>query len=64
MGGFSKVTNFLRDALILADTPNARPQEEVAEILNEELSGVEIEQQQEAGFEVVTTVSSACRLNR
>ncbi|KAK6171577.1 hypothetical protein SNE40_019734 [Patella caerulea] len=53
MGGFSKVTNFLRNVLILEDNPTTRPQEEVADILQEDIPGMEISQQ-ESGFEMIT----------
>ena len=56
MGGFSRVTNFLRDNLMVPDH-SSRPTEEVAEILSEDLPGIAIDNQEEPGFEMVTTVS-------
>lgn len=55
LGGFSKVTNFLRDTLLQPEAPIIRPKEEVAEILQEEIPGMETSQL-EGGFEVVTKV--------
>lgn len=53
LGGFSKVTNFLRDTMFTQEPVTHRPKE-VAEILQaEEIPGMEISQQ-EAGFEFVT----------
>ncbi|KAJ8315023.1 hypothetical protein KUTeg_007173 [Tegillarca granosa] len=54
LGGFSKVTNFLRDVLIVQDASVTRPREEMADILQEDIPGMEISQQDEPGFEVVT----------
>ncbi|XP_046581364.1 TBC1 domain family member 15-like isoform X1 [Haliotis rubra] len=54
MGGFSKVTNFLRDTLMQQENPITRPREEVAELLQEDIPGMEISHQDEPGFEVVT----------
>lgn len=53
LGSFSKVTNFLRDAL-MSDNPQARPREEVAELLHDDIPGMEVNHQDEPGFEVVT----------
>lgn len=53
MGSFSKVTNFLRDVL-MSENPQTRPKEEVAELLHDDLPGMEISHQDEPGFEVVT----------
>ncbi|BFZ25230.1 hypothetical protein BsWGS_28269 [Bradybaena similaris] len=53
MGGFSKVTNFLREVLLAPDNM-VRPQSELAEILHEEIPGMEISQLDESGFEMVT----------
>ncbi|OWF45003.1 TBC1 domain family member 15-like isoform X2 [Mizuhopecten yessoensis] len=54
LGGFAKVTNFLRDSIMTPENVTSRPKEEVAEILQEDIPGMEISQQVEAGFEVVT----------
>ncbi|KAL8575545.1 hypothetical protein ACOMHN_059609 [Nucella lapillus] len=53
MGSFSKVTNFLRDVL-MSENPQTRPKEELAELLHDDLPGMEISHQDEPGFEVVT----------
>ncbi|KAK7107602.1 TBC1 domain family member 15-like isoform X2 [Littorina saxatilis] len=53
MGSFSKVTNFLRDVL-MSDNPHARPREEVAELLHDDIPGMEVNHQDEPGFEMVT----------
>ncbi|PVD28662.1 hypothetical protein C0Q70_11256 [Pomacea canaliculata] len=53
MGSFSKVTNFLRDVLMQSENPLTRPREEVAELLQDDLPGMEVSQQDEPGFEVV-----------
>lgn len=55
MGGFSKVTNFLRDVL-MQDMPDQEPAEKVKEILNEDIPGMEINNQDEPGFELVSKV--------
>ena len=55
-GGFSKVTNFLKDALLLNHEAQERPRHEVAEILSEDVEGVTVSQE-EPGFEMVTRVS-------
>jgi len=59
MGGFSKVTNFLRDTLMQPEATVSRPKEELAELLHEDIPGMEISQGDEAGlgFEVVTKVT-------
>lgn len=55
MGGFSKVTNFLRDVLMTPDNNNlVRPQSEVAELLHDDIPGMEISHMDEPGFEMVT----------
>ncbi|KAK7494859.1 hypothetical protein BaRGS_00013986 [Batillaria attramentaria] len=54
MGSFSKVTNFLRDVLLQSENPMTRPREEVAELLQDDLPGMEVSHQDEPGFEVVT----------
>ena len=56
MGSFSKVTNFLRDVL-LSENPQARPKEEVAELLHDDIPGMEVNHQDEPGFEIVTKVA-------
>lgn len=50
------MTNFLRDTLMQQDNPMTRPREEVAELLQEDIPGMEISHQDEPGFEVVTKV--------
>ena len=55
-GGFSKVTNFLKDTLLLNHEVPNRSRHEVAEILNEDVEGVTVSQE-EPGFEMVTRVS-------
>ena len=57
MGGFSKVTNFLRDALMTPDAQMTRPQSEVAQLLQDDIPGMEISQMDDTGFEMVTKVS-------
>ena len=54
------MTNFLKDTLLLQDGPT-RPKEEVAEILQEEVQGMSVNET-EPGFEVVTTVSQVYRI--
>lgn len=54
MGSFSRVTNFLRDVLLQSENPLSRPREEVAQILQDDLPGMEVNHQDEPGFEVVT----------
>ncbi|ELU08056.1 hypothetical protein CAPTEDRAFT_181938 [Capitella teleta] len=54
MGGFSRVTNFLKDALLLPPEP-ARPGPQVTDLFPEEFSGMAINTQEETGFEMVTT---------
>lgn len=56
LGGFSKVTNFLFDALRGTEEQQHRPPEEVADLLGEVIPGLEINQQEEPGFEVITRV--------
>lgn len=50
--GFSKVTNFLRDVLMQPEGVPAVPR--VQEILNEDIPGMEISNQDEPGYEFVT----------
>uniref|UniRef100_A0A0L8GZX2 TBC1 domain family member 15 n=1 Tax=Octopus bimaculoides TaxID=37653 RepID=A0A0L8GZX2_OCTBM len=52
--GFSKVTSFFRDALLQPSHMNSRPLDEIAVMFNEDLPGMEINQQDEPGFEVIT----------
>ncbi|XP_029655014.1 TBC1 domain family member 15 isoform X3 [Octopus sinensis] len=54
LGGFSKVTSFFRDALLQPSHMNSRPLDEMAVMFNEDLPGMEINQQDEPGFEVIT----------
>ncbi|GAB1598615.1 TBC1 domain family member 15-like isoform X6 [Argonauta hians] len=54
LGGFSKVTSFFRDTLLQPSQLNSRPPDEMAAILNEDFNGMEINQQDEPGFEVIT----------
>uniref|UniRef100_A0A8C8DJ08 TBC1 domain family member 15 n=1 Tax=Oryzias sinensis TaxID=183150 RepID=A0A8C8DJ08_9TELE len=54
LGSFSKVTNYIYDALRGAEEQQQRPPEEVAELLGEVIPGLEINQQEEPGFEVIT----------
>ncbi|XP_064628658.1 TBC1 domain family member 15-like isoform X2 [Lineus longissimus] len=63
LGGFSKVTNFLRDTLLQPDI-QVRPQDEIADILHEELPvpGVDINHQDEPGYEVITCTELPPRL--
>lgn len=59
LGGFSKVTNYIFDAFRQSESEcQQRPAEEVADILGELIPGLEINQQEEPGFEVITRVSS------
>uniref|UniRef100_A0A672LHY9 TBC1 domain family member 15 n=1 Tax=Sinocyclocheilus grahami TaxID=75366 RepID=A0A672LHY9_SINGR len=55
LGGFSKVTNYLFDAFRVPELEcHQRPAEEVADLLGELIPGLEINQQEEPGFEVIT----------
>ena len=56
MGGFSKVTNFLRDVLMTPDSNIERPQAEVAELLHDDIPGMEVDSMSDTGFEVITKV--------
>ncbi len=51
------MTNFLKDALLVNHDSHNRSHQEVADILNEEIEGVTISQE-EPGFEMVTRVST------
>lgn len=57
MGGFSKVTNFLRDVLMQEDPKS--PVEKIKEIINEDIPGMEINTKEEPGYELVTKVSDS-----
>uniref|UniRef100_A0A8D0A1G6 TBC1 domain family member 15 n=1 Tax=Sander lucioperca TaxID=283035 RepID=A0A8D0A1G6_SANLU len=54
LGGFSKVTNYIFDAFRGTEEQHQRPPEEVADLLTEVIPGLEINQQEEPGFEVIT----------
>lgn len=56
LGGFSKVTNFLRDVLLQDVPPGQEPDEKVKELLNEDIPGMEINAQDEPGYELVSKV--------
>ncbi|XP_051917092.1 TBC1 domain family member 15 isoform X1 [Hippocampus zosterae] len=56
LGRFSKVTNYIFDAFKGTEEQHQRPPEEVANLLGEIIPGLEINQQEEPGFEVVTRV--------
>ncbi|XP_070998177.1 TBC1 domain family member 15-like [Oncorhynchus clarkii lewisi] len=58
LGGFSKVTNYLFDAFRGPDTVllKQRPVGEVADLLNEAIPGLDINQLEEPGFEVITRI--------
>jgi hypothetical protein len=57
LAGFSKVTNFLKDVLLQPDAQIPRVREEVADILNEDIPGMEISNQDEPGYELITKVN-------
>ncbi|XP_062277224.1 TBC1 domain family member 15 [Scomber scombrus] len=61
MGGFSKVTNYLFDVIRGTEEHQQRPPEEVADLLGEIIPGLEINQQEEPGFEVITRVDLGTR---
>uniref|UniRef100_A0A673AAD9 TBC1 domain family member 15 n=1 Tax=Sphaeramia orbicularis TaxID=375764 RepID=A0A673AAD9_9TELE len=61
LGGFSKVTNYLFDALRGTEEQQRRPPEEVADLLGEVIPGLEINQQEEPGFEVITRIDLGTR---
>ena len=48
------MTNFLRDALLVAD--DTRPLDDAADILLEDVPGMAINNRAEPGFEMITTV--------
>lgn len=54
LGGFSKVTKFLQDALLMPEIEE-RPDTDVAAIIQEEIEGIKINTNEEPGFEIVTT---------
>ncbi len=57
------MTNFLRDTLMQPDNPMNRPKEELAELLQEDIPGMEISHQDEPGFEVITKVHKLQQYN-
>lgn len=59
LGGFSKVTNYIFDAFRGTEEQHQRPPEEVADLLGEVIPGLEINQLEEPGFEVITRVRKA-----
>ncbi|KAM7415222.1 hypothetical protein PAMA_019847 [Pampus argenteus] len=61
MGGFSKVTNYIYDVIRGTEEHQQRPPEEVADVLGEIIPGLEINQQEEPGFEVITRVDLGTR---
>ncbi|KAG5261837.1 hypothetical protein AALO_G00289120 [Alosa alosa] len=57
LGGFSKVTNYLFDAFRGGESePQQCPPEEMVDLLSEVIPGLDINQQDEPGFEVITRV--------
>ncbi|XP_054632625.1 TBC1 domain family member 15 isoform X2 [Dunckerocampus dactyliophorus] len=58
---FSKVTNYIFDAFRGTEEQHQRPPEEVAHLLGEVIPGLEINQQEEPGFEVITRVDLGMR---
>ncbi len=63
LGGFSKVTNYIFDAFRGTEEQHQRPPEEVADLLGEIIPGLEINQQEEPGFEVITRVRGSWELH-
>ncbi|XP_069048384.1 TBC1 domain family member 15 isoform X1 [Lepisosteus oculatus] len=62
LGGFSKVTNYLFDAFRGQDAEHLqRPASEVADLLSEAIPGLEINHQEEPGFEVITRIDLGSR---
>lgn len=53
LGSFSKVTHYLFGS---PEEQSRRPPEEVADLLGEVIPGLEINRQEEPGFEVITRV--------
>lgn len=65
LGGFSKVTNYIYDAFRGTEEQHQRPPEEVADLLGEVIPGLEINQLEEPGFEVITRVRNGfCTIYR
>ncbi|XP_048865269.1 TBC1 domain family member 15 isoform X1 [Brienomyrus brachyistius] len=57
LGGFSKVTNYIFDAFRGPEMAHRqRPAEEVADLISEAMPGLEVNQQEEPGFEVITRI--------
>uniref|UniRef100_A0A667ZLG7 TBC1 domain family member 15 n=1 Tax=Myripristis murdjan TaxID=586833 RepID=A0A667ZLG7_9TELE len=61
LGSFSKVTNYIFDAIRGSEEQHQRPPEEVADLLGEIIPGLEINQQEEPGFEVITRIDLGTR---
>ncbi|XP_062318660.1 TBC1 domain family member 15 [Osmerus eperlanus] len=61
LGGFSKVTNYIFDAFRGSEEQQQRPPEDVADLLGEVIPGLEINQQEEPGFEVITRIDLGAR---
>nr|XP_046251309.1 TBC1 domain family member 15 isoform X1 [Scatophagus argus] len=61
LGGFSKVTNYIFDAFRGTEEQHQRPPEEVADPLGEVIPGLDINQQEEPGFEVITRIDLGTR---
>ncbi|XP_030646506.1 TBC1 domain family member 15 [Chanos chanos] len=62
LGGFSKVTNYIFDAFRGSELEcQERPAEEMSDLLGELIPGLEINQQEEPGFEVITRVDLGAR---
>nr|XP_043891171.1 TBC1 domain family member 15 isoform X1 [Solea senegalensis] len=61
LGGFSKVTNYIFDAFRGTEEQHQRPPEEVPDLLGEVIPGLEINQQAEPGFEVITRIDLGVR---
>lgn len=64
MVGFSKVTNYLFDTFRGGDPAiQQRPHEEMADFLSDTIPRLKLNQQEEPGFEVITQIDVAQRLN-
>ncbi|KAM9377226.1 TBC1 domain family member 15 [Pholidichthys leucotaenia] len=61
LGGFSKISNYIFDALRGGEEQEQRPPEEVADMLGEVIPGLEFNQQEEPGFEVITRIDLGTR---
>ncbi|XP_075884815.1 TBC1 domain family member 15 isoform X1 [Nelusetta ayraudi] len=61
LGGFSKVTNYIYDAFRGTEEQHQRPPEEVADLLGEVIPVLDINQQEEPGFEVITRIDLGTR---